>query len=277
MSAATVDQATRQVVLACEDVQLSFGGVKALDKVTFELEAGQVVGLIGPNGAGKTSLLNCLTGFYRPSAGTITVAEVTVNTLSTAAITALGVARTFQQAESLSGMGALDVMLLGRERFLPRGVLRYAFPTPSIRRAEREAKEVVMTIGEELGITEFVARNMPYENLPYGVRKLIDLGRAVACEPTLLVMDEPAAGLSAIEKGRMIEAIRRIQSERGLTQLLVDHDIDFVSAVSSRLVVLDAGTLIANGPVADVLANPAVIDSYIGRADTDDAPEEADA
>jgi branched-chain amino acid transport system ATP-binding protein len=262
------------VVLACENVELSFGGVKALDDVTFSLEASHVVGLIGPNGAGKTSLLNCLTGFYRPSGGSIAVDGVGVSGRSTAAIAALGVARTFQQAESLSGMGALDVVLLGRERFLPRGVLRYAVGTPGVRRAEREAKKAVLAIADELGIAEFVAHNSPYENLPYGVRKRVDLGRALACEPSILLMDEPAAGLSATEKRRMIDAIRRIQAERGLTQLLVDHDIDFVAAVSSRLVVLDAGRLIADGPVQQVLADPAVIESYIGREESDNWSKE---
>ena len=252
---------------ACSEVRLSFGGVVALNQVTLALTEGEVDGLIGPNGAGKTSLMNCMTGFYRPNSGTIRVHGEPVLGHSTLAITDLGVARTFQQAESLSGMGALDVLLLGRERFMPKGVLRYAFGTPKARRAERDAVHHVMGIAEELGVEEFVAANVAYENLPYGVRKLIDLGRALACEPTILLMDEPAAGLSAEEKDLMIAAILRIKEERGLTQLLVDHDIRFVSAVASRLVVLDAGVLIADGPCEAVLADARVVESYIGIDD----------
>jgi branched-chain amino acid transport system ATP-binding protein len=260
------EQATREA-FACSDVTLSFGGVLALDRVTFSLAEGEVVGLIGPNGAGKTSLMNCMTGFYRPSSGSIRVRGEAVLGHSTLAITAMGVSRTFQQAESLTGMGALDVFLLGRERFMPKGVLRYAFGTPSARRAERAAKEYVLTIASELGIEDFVRANVAYENLPYGTRKLIDLGRALACEPTVLLMDEPAAGLSADEKDVMIAAITRIKEQRGITQLLVDHDIRFVSAVASRLVVLDAGRLIADGPCDAVLADPKVVESYIGLDD----------
>lgn len=262
--------------LSVRGVALGFGGVMALDDVGFDLASGAVTGLIGPNGAGKTSLLNCLTGFYRPTSGVIEVAGQEVQGRSTAAINALGVARTFQQAESLSGMGALEVALLGRERFLPRGIIRYAFAPRSVRRAEAEAVEMVVAIGDELGIRPYLVANTPYEVLPYGVRKLVDLARALACEPTLLLMDEPAAGLSSDEKARMIEVIRGVQDRRGLAQLLVDHDIEFVSAVASRLVVLDAGVLIADGPCDEVLRDPAVIESYIGRADdgTPTDPEE---
>jgi branched-chain amino acid transport system ATP-binding protein len=258
--------ATAMDAFSLRDVTLTFGGVRALDSVSFDLADGDVVGMIGPNGAGKTSLMNCMTGFYRPT-GSIKVLGREVVGRSTLDVTALGVARTFQQAESLSGMGAMDVLLLGRERFMPRGILRYAFGVFGARRSEYEAKEYAMTIAEELGVEGFVGNNTAYENLPYGTRKLIDLGRALACEPRVLLMDEPAAGLSPDEKEVMIAAIRRIEAERGITQLLVDHDIRFVSTVASRLVVLDAGRLIADGSIDAVLADPKVIESYIGMDD----------
>jgi branched-chain amino acid transport system ATP-binding protein len=257
----------RAEAFACQEVTLVFGGVVALDNVSFSLSEGDVVGLIGPNGAGKTSLMNCMTGFYRPRSGSIRVHGEPVLGHSTLSITALGVARTFQQAESLSGMGALDVLLLGRERFTPKGVLRYALGLPGARKSERAAKDHVTEIARELGIEHFVRANVAYENLPYGTRKLVDLGRALACEPTVLLMDEPAAGLSAAEKDVMIATILRIKEERGITQLLVDHDVRFVSAVASRLVVLDAGRLIADGPCEAVLADPKVVESYIGMDD----------
>jgi branched-chain amino acid transport system ATP-binding protein len=260
-------------ILTCDAVSLHFGGVAALKDVSFDLSAGEIVGLIGPNGAGKSSLINCLTGFYVPQKGTISVSDRSLSGLDPRAVALLGVSRTFQQAESLAGMGAADVMLLGRDRFLPGGVFAYAVGWPSTRRGERAARAVVNDLGDELGIGEDVRANTAYENLPYGVRKLVDLGRALACEPDILLMDEPAAGLTAQEKDVMSDVISRIRESRGIAQLLVDHDLGFVSALADRLVVLDAGAVIAAGPNTTVLADPKVIDSYIGRVE----PETAEA
>lgn len=263
------DQPRPSPVVTFEDVTLSFGGVLALDEVTFSLQSNEVVGLIGPNGAGKTSLINCLTGYYSPTRGHMRVGGTTIDGYPTPRIAGLGVARTFQQAESLSGVGARDVMLLGRERFMQGGMLSYALGLPSARRAEADALRRITEIAEELQISAVVDANSPFEKLPYGTRKLVDLGRALAGDPTVLLMDEPAAGLSAAEKDRMINVIRDVQGRRKLTQLLVDHDIDFVSELCTRLVVLDAGRVIANGPVAETLALPAVVESYIGTAPED--------
>jgi len=254
------------VVLTCQSVSLRFGGVAALSDVSFSLAQDEVVGLIGPNGAGKSSLINCLTGFYRPQSGIIEVEGRDVSGLDPRAISLLGVSRTFQQAESLTGMGAADVMMLGRDRFLPRGFVKYAIGWPTTRRAEQRDRAAVLRIAEDLGIREVVAANTEYENLPYGVRKLVDLGRALACEPMILLMDEPAAGLTDGEKSIMADVIRGIRDRGGIAQLLVDHDLGFVSSLTRRLVVLDAGSVIAEGPNDVVLADQAVIDSYIGRA-----------
>jgi branched-chain amino acid transport system ATP-binding protein len=258
-----------EIALRCERVSLHFGGVSALSEVSFDVPQGHVVGLIGPNGAGKSSLINCITGFYQPQEGAIEVTGSPVVGLSPKQIALSGVSRTFQQAESLAGMGARDVMMLGRDRFLPSGFLRYAVPWPSTFRAERASRAVVDALGDELGIGADVRRNTPYQSLPYGVRKLVDLGRALACEPSILLMDEPAAGLTDSEKATMAGVIRGIQQNRGIAQLLVDHDLAFVSSLTGRLVVLDAGRLIAEGPTDDVLRNQEVIDSYIGRPEVD--------
>lgn len=259
-------------VLTCESVSLHFGGVAALRDVSFDLARGEVVGLIGPNGAGKSSLINCLTGFYVPQEGVVTVLGRDIRGLDPRQVALLGVSRTFQQAESLSGMGAADVMMLGRDRFLPSGFAAYALGWPPARKAERTARDMVQSLATELGIAEVVRANTAYQNLPYGVRKLVDLGRALACEPEILLMDEPAAGLTSDEKAVMSDVIVRIQDSLGIAQLLVDHDLAFVSALAGRLVVLDAGSVIATGPNDVVLADPKVIDSYIGRADQDTAP-----
>ncbi|MCK5892586.1 ABC transporter ATP-binding protein [Aeromicrobium sp.] len=264
-------------VLTCDAVSLHFGGVSALRDVSFALAPGEIVGLIGPNGAGKSSLINCLTGFYVPQEGVVTVADRDISGLDPRQVALLGVSRTFQQAESLSGMGAADVMMLGRDRFLPSGFAAYAFGWPPARKAERAARQVVEGLAADLGIAEVVRRNTAYENLPYGVRKLVDLGRALACEPEILLMDEPAAGLTSDEKAVMSDVIARIRDTMGIAQLLVDHDLAFVSALAQRLVVLDAGAVIATGPNDVVLADPRVIDSYIGRPDTDTTPLEEHA
>lgn len=260
--------------LRCEAVSLHFGGVSALSEVSFDLSAGEIVGLIGPNGAGKSSLINCLTGFYAPQDGLVQVGGRDIKGLDPRQVALLGVSRTFQQAESLSGMGAADVMLLGRDRFLQSGFLAYAVGWPPARRREQLARSMVLEIAGELDIADVVRTNTAYENLPYGVRKLVDLGRALACEPEILLMDEPAAGLTSDEKQVMTEAIAGIRDTRGIAQLLVDHDLAFVSALAHRLVVLDAGVVIAKGDNVSVLADPLVIDSYIGRSDTETVTKE---
>ena len=261
--------------LECEGVSLHFGGVSALSDVSFDLSGHEIVGLIGPNGAGKSSLINCLTGFYAPQEGKIRIGGRDIRGLDPRQVSLLGVSRTFQQAESLSGMGAADVMLLGRDRFLSSGFLAYVVGWPPARRREREARSLVLELATELGIVDVVRANTAYENLPYGVRKLVDLGRALACEPEILLMDEPAAGLTGEEKQVMSAAIAGIRDSRGIAQLLVDHDLGFVSALAHRLVVLDAGQVIATGDNATVLADPKVIDSYIGRPDTEIAVKES--
>jgi branched-chain amino acid transport system ATP-binding protein len=260
------------VALSCADLHLHFGGVAALTDINLQVTTGEVVGLIGPNGAGKSSLINVLTGFYVPQQGRVELLGRETTGLKPRRVALMGVSRTFQQAEGLSGMGAADVMLLGRDRFQPPGFVRYAVGWPPTRRAERQARDVVTAIADELGVGDVVRRNTAYESLPYGVRKLVDLGRAVACEPRVLLMDEPAAGLTDEEKSVMTDVIRGLGTSRELTQVLVDHDLGFVSALCPRLIVLDAGRLIAEGATADVLAEPHVIDSYIGRPDDTEVP-----
>jgi branched-chain amino acid transport system ATP-binding protein len=257
---------TVQPALSVDSMVLRFGGLLVLDNVSFDVAPGQNVGLIGPNGAGKTSLINCVTGFYRAESGRVLFEGHAIERMATVNIAALGVARTFQHAEGISGMGARDLLLLGCERELPRGVIRYGFGIGS-RRAEREARARVQKVAEEVGIGDAVRRNTPIESLPYGVRKIIDLGRAMVSDPKLLLLDEPVAGLNSDEKVHMAEAITALGRMRSISQVVVDHDIDFVSAVVQKLVVLDAGRKIAEGPVQQVLEDPAVIEAYIGTRD----------
>lgn len=260
-----------EAILRVDDLHLSFGGLRVLQAVSFQLWPGEVVGMIGPNGAGKTALLNCLTGFYQPDSGSVMFRGQELIGRRTGAIAAQGVSRTFQEAASMGLVGTRDLMLLARERFLPKGVLRYA--TPVVARAERDAVERVRATARDVGILDYVDRNTMLDDLPYGVRKLADLGRALACEPALLLMDEPAAGLHREEKKNMAALIQRMRENTELTQVLVDHDLEFVSAICDRLIVLNAGTKIAEGGVDDVLAMREVVESYIG-ASTDARYEE---
>ncbi|MDQ1397763.1 MAG: branched-chain amino acid transport system ATP-binding protein [Acidimicrobiaceae bacterium] len=255
--------ATRgEPIITVESLALAFGGKQALDNVSFELYPREIVGLIGPNGAGKTALLNCLTGFYVPNSGSIRFGDTDITGQRTGAVARLGISRTFQEAASMGLVGARDLMLLGRERFLPSGVLKYA--TPWIRRAEFDALQRVRATAREIGILEHVDANTMLDELPYGVRKLADLGRALVCEPSVLLMDEPLAGLHRDEKTLMAALIRRTQEQGSITQVLVDHDLEFVSAICDRLIVLSAGRKVAEGDVEAVLAMEEVVSSYIG-------------
>lgn len=251
-------------LLQVEGLNLSFGGLQVLHDVSFTLQEGEVVGLIGPNGAGKTALLNCLTGFYRPDSGSIRFRGEELVGMRTGAIAAQGISRTFQEAAAMGLVGARDLMLLARERYLPRGVLRYA--TPLVKAAEREAVARVRESAAKVGVLEYVDRNVMLDDLPYGVRKLADLGRALSCDASLLLMDEPAAGLHRAEKEMMAKLIQDMRAEGEVTQLLVDHDLEFVSSLCDRLVVLNAGALIAEGDVETVLSMREVVESYIGAS-----------
>ena len=254
--------------LRVRDLQLRFGGQQVLDHVSFELPHRSTVGLIGPNGAGKTSVLNSITGFYPVDGGTIEVEGLAVHGAGTARIAASGVARTFQHAETISAMGARDLVLLGLHRSMPAGVLRYALRRAT-RRAEHDANERVEQIAAELGITDEVRANTVVGSLPYGTRKLVDLGRALVSRPALLLLDEPGAGLAPSEKSDITEVLRRQMEdrrpeERPLAVVVIDHDIAFVTALCDRLLVLDAGRLLADGPHREVLSDPAVIEAYVG-------------
>jgi branched-chain amino acid transport system ATP-binding protein len=250
------------IVLDVAGIDLFFGGLRALQGVSFRVARNEVVGLIGPNGAGKTTLLNCITGFYRPTAGEVRIFGERTTNLPTDVIIRRGVGRTFQDVGTVTSIGCRDFMLLGRHQRLPRGVLRYLTPLASA--PERDAAALAVDLASTLGIADYVRANVIVDRLPYGVRKLVDLGRALMSEPELLLMDEPGAGLLDTEKASLVEVIGRLGAARSITIVIVDHDVEFISALCPRLVVLDAGRLIADGPCATVLQSPEVITAYLG-------------
>jgi ABC-type branched-subunit amino acid transport system ATPase component len=254
-----------QPLLVGKDVGVSFGNVHAVRNVSVEISAGETVGLAGANGAGKSSLLNCISGLYRVSHGELLFKGVNIVGMIPEAISALGIGRTVQHSESLRGIGARDAMMLGLHATLPKGILKYSVNIGRTRAAERAARVRVMELAENLGITAEVRQNLPMRNLPYGIRKRVDIGRALVARPSLVLYDEPASGLSAEEKYDLSVLIENLAQNKDRAQLIVDHDINFLTRICDRIVVMGAGEVIAVGPPSEIWKDEAVIRSYIGE------------
>ncbi len=218
--------------------------------------------LIGPNGAGKTSLLNCINGFYRPQRGTLRLLGQDITRARSHRIAAMGVARTFQMVEVLGKDTVLDNVLLGRHLHLRQGLVSGALYLGRAAGEERRNRARVSEILAFLGLG--ADRDRPVGGLPYGRQKLVEIGRALAMEPQLLLLDEPTSGMTPAEKDSVADAIRRIRMEMGVTQLLIEHDMGFVSELCDRAVVLDFGAVIADGPPGAVLTDPRVVGAYLG-------------
>jgi branched-chain amino acid transport system ATP-binding protein len=257
-----MDQEERNM-LEIEDVTLRFKGLVALNNVTLDVPAGKVVGIIGPNGAGKSSLLNCINNFYRPQEGKITFdGDVNLLRMRPYQIASLGIARTFQGLEVIRAASVLENILLGRHIRMKRGMwwatLFYG-PTRSEEIVHRRRAEEVMAF-LEVGKLRYTRVGQ----LSYGQQKLVSIGRAIAMEPRLLLLDEPTAGLNFQEKGEIARLILRMKSEMGLTQVLIEHDVRLIGELCDYVYVLDFGNLIAEGPPATVLNDQRVIAAYLG-------------
>jgi branched-chain amino acid transport system ATP-binding protein len=251
-------------ILHVKAVAKRFGGVVAVRDVSLDVPQGSIVSVIGPNGAGKTSLLNMISGFYRPSAGIITFEGREITRKRPSEIAALGIARTFQNIALFGGLSVLDNIMLGRHVHMRAGVLRSMIYWGLAQREEIAHRERCEEIIEFLRLQDI--RKQLSGSLAYGLRKRVELGRALAVEPRLLLLDEPMGGMNQEEKEDMARFILDVNQERGVTLLLIEHDMGVVMDISDQVVVLDGGRLIAAGRPDEVQANPAVIAAYLGGA-----------
>jgi branched-chain amino acid transport system ATP-binding protein len=257
-------------LLEIDNVTLRFGGVVAVNQVSFSVEEGEVFALVGPNGAGKSTIFNLISRFYDPAEGDIRFAGKSILSAPPHGIARLGIARTFQNIELFEHATVLQNLLVGRHRHRKSGMLTELLFTPAVREEERRHREAVEKV---IGFLDLQAYRDKYiAGLPYGVRKVVEMGRALAIEPRLLLLDEPASGLSVEETQDVAYWIEDIKKQMGVTVLMVEHDMHLVSAVSDRVLALADGKRLALGTSHEVQNHPKVIEAYIG---TSDAQEKA--
>ncbi len=249
-------------VISFKDVSLNFGGVQALKNVSFDIKENSLFAIIGPNGAGKTSLLNCINGIYKPTTGSISIFEKDSKELHPDEIANLGISRTFQNIELFENMTALDNILIGAHRHVNYGPIRSLFYSKKVREEEKKARQISENVIDFLEIEEY--RYSFILSLPYGIQKRIELGRALAMEPKVLLLDEPAAGMNNEETEDIARFILDIHEELGITVILIDHDMNMVMDIATEVVVMDFGEKLFQGNPADAARDQKVIDAYLG-------------
>jgi branched-chain amino acid transport system ATP-binding protein len=256
----------KEAELAIQDLSLRFGGVTALRHIDLAVHTGELLAVIGPNGAGKTSLLNCITGFYQPQEGRILFNGQEITRRPAHHLVGLGIGRTFQNIELFPGMTVLSNLFLARHTHCHYGLGPASLFLPSVRREERRHRRVLEEIIDFLEIQS--VRNQPVGSLPYGMMKRVELGRALALEPALLVLDEPFAGMNLEEKEDMVRFLLEMNRNWQQTMILVEHDMSIVMSISRRVAVLNFGEKLTEGSPEEIISHPEVIKAYLGDSDT---------
>ncbi|MDI4635359.1 ABC transporter ATP-binding protein [Pelomonas sp. V22] len=253
-----------EVILEVKNISLAFGGVKALTDISFDVREHEIRSIIGPNGAGKSSMLNCINGVYHPTQGQISFKGQTFKHMNSRQVAEMGVARTFQNLALFKGMSVLDNIMTGRNLHMKSNLLLQALRWGPAEREEIAQREKVERIIDFLEIQAY--RKTPVGRLPYGLQKRVDLGRALAMEPKVLLLDEPMAGMNVEEKQDMCRFILDVNDEFGTTIVLIEHDMGVVMDISDRVVVLDYGKKIGDGAPDEVRRNEDVIRAYLGTS-----------
>jgi branched-chain amino acid transport system ATP-binding protein len=252
-----------QPLLKVEGLSMRFGGLLAVNNVALELNEGEIVSLIGPNGAGKTTVFNCLTGFYRPTGGTIKLRERHLEGLSGQNIARMGVVRTFQHVRLFREMTVIENLLVAQHQHLKSGVFAGLFKTPAFRRAEADALERAAVWLQRVGLLEMANRSAG--NLAYGQQRRLEIARCMVTRPELLMLDEPAAGLNPKETDELDHLIVELRNQHKVSVLLIEHDMKLVMGISDRIYVVNQGTPLAQGTPAEIRNNPDVIRAYLGE------------
>jgi branched-chain amino acid transport system ATP-binding protein len=258
------DKRIGDVILDVKNISLAFGGVKALTDISFDVREHEIRAIIGPNGAGKSSMLNCINGVYTPQKGTIAFRGQTFDHMDSRQVAEMGIARTFQNLALFKGMSVLDNIMTGRNLRIKSNILLQALRIGPAEREEMQHRAYVEQIIDFLEIQAY--RKTPVGQLPYGLQKRVDLGRALALEPKVLLLDEPMAGMNVEEKQDMCRFILDVNDEFGTTVVLIEHDMSVVMDISDRVVVLDYGKKIGDGTPEEVRNNPEVISAYLGTS-----------